>query len=146
MAYEKQTWETGEVITAEKLNHIEDGIMENGSGNNLIILPFTEAGNTIVTTLTYSDITDVYAKYQSGDAVALTIDMEGESNRATLFVTSIQYNAAEYGNPEQYDVLATGIYSMADPNNTFVYLVTVTFKNGAETIANVTVKHISLTN
>jgi len=29
MAYEKQTWANGDVITAEKLNHIEDGI-ENG--------------------------------------------------------------------------------------------------------------------
>lgn len=26
MAYEKQTWQTGETITAQKLNHIEDGI------------------------------------------------------------------------------------------------------------------------
>ena len=26
MAYEKQTWTTGDVVTAEKLNHIEDGI------------------------------------------------------------------------------------------------------------------------
>ena len=26
MAYEKQTWKTGDVITAEKLNHIEEGI------------------------------------------------------------------------------------------------------------------------
>lgn len=26
MAYTKQTWETGQVITAEKLNHMEDGI------------------------------------------------------------------------------------------------------------------------
>lgn len=26
MAYEKQTWVTGEVITKEKLNHMEDGI------------------------------------------------------------------------------------------------------------------------
>lgn len=26
MAYEKQTWVTGEVITEEKLNHMEDGI------------------------------------------------------------------------------------------------------------------------
>lgn len=26
MAYEKQTWDTGDVITAEKLNHIEAGI------------------------------------------------------------------------------------------------------------------------
>ena len=26
MAYEKQTWNTGDVISAEKLNHMEDGI------------------------------------------------------------------------------------------------------------------------
>lgn len=26
MGYEKQTWETGQVITADKLNHMEDGI------------------------------------------------------------------------------------------------------------------------
>lgn len=27
MAYEKQTWVTGEIITEEKLNHMEDGIV-----------------------------------------------------------------------------------------------------------------------
>lgn len=32
MAYEKQTWVTGEVITKEKLNHMEDGIANGGSG------------------------------------------------------------------------------------------------------------------
>lgn len=26
MSYEKQNWETGEVITADRLNHMEDGI------------------------------------------------------------------------------------------------------------------------
>lgn len=31
MSYEKQTWETGEIITAEKLNHMENGI-ENAGG------------------------------------------------------------------------------------------------------------------
>lgn len=30
MAYEKQTWTTGEVITQEKLNHMEDGIASDG--------------------------------------------------------------------------------------------------------------------
>ena len=30
MAYEKQTWVTGEVITKEKLNHMEDGIANSG--------------------------------------------------------------------------------------------------------------------
>lgn len=32
MAYDKYTWQTGETITAEKLNHIEDGIENAGSG------------------------------------------------------------------------------------------------------------------
>ena len=31
MAYEKQTWTCGETITADKLNHMEDGI-ENCGG------------------------------------------------------------------------------------------------------------------
>lgn len=31
MAYEKQNWECGQVITADKLNHMEDGI-ENAGG------------------------------------------------------------------------------------------------------------------
>lgn len=29
MAYEKQTWVTGDTITASKLNHMEDGISSN---------------------------------------------------------------------------------------------------------------------
>lgn len=36
MSYEKQTWVTGETITAEKLNHMEDGIA--GSGKALYIV------------------------------------------------------------------------------------------------------------
>ncbi len=31
MSYDKQTWVTGEVITAAKLNHMEDGIASGGS-------------------------------------------------------------------------------------------------------------------
>ncbi len=30
MSYEKQTWQTGEVITEQKLNHMEDGIAMGG--------------------------------------------------------------------------------------------------------------------
>lgn len=30
MAYEKNNWQSGDVITAEKLNHIEDGIANTG--------------------------------------------------------------------------------------------------------------------
>lgn len=34
MAYEKYEWKSGQVITAEKLNHMEDGINENASGGS----------------------------------------------------------------------------------------------------------------
>lgn len=30
MSYEKHTWETGEVITAEKLNNLEEGVISTG--------------------------------------------------------------------------------------------------------------------
>ena len=37
MAYEKQTWQTGDVITQEKLNHMEDGIAGAGGGSVLVV-------------------------------------------------------------------------------------------------------------
>lgn len=30
MSYEKQTWNCGDVVTADKLNHMEDGIASGG--------------------------------------------------------------------------------------------------------------------
>lgn len=38
MAYEKQTWHTGDVITEGKLNHMEDGIAGASSGGALFLL------------------------------------------------------------------------------------------------------------
>lgn len=37
MSYDKQNWQTGDVITANKLNHIEDGIAGAGGGGVLVI-------------------------------------------------------------------------------------------------------------
>lgn len=40
MAYEKQTWQSGDIITAEKLNYIENGletISDNSSKTHLIV-------------------------------------------------------------------------------------------------------------
>lgn len=41
MAYIKQNWQNGDVITADKLNHMEDGIAEGGSGGGVFVVNFT---------------------------------------------------------------------------------------------------------
>ena len=42
MAYEKQTWANGDLITAEKLNHMEDGIAQGGGGVLTVNVTVTE--------------------------------------------------------------------------------------------------------
>lgn len=37
MSYDKQTWTSGEVITATKLNHMEDGIAGAGGGTSGLV-------------------------------------------------------------------------------------------------------------
>lgn len=65
MAYEKQTWECGETITVEKLNHIENGIADassGGGGSVRVIKPtgeseFIDDGSDMTCTAYYYDIT-----------------------------------------------------------------------------------------
>ena len=42
MAYEKQIWQCGDVVTADKLNHMEDGIANCGGGSEPLIFTATE--------------------------------------------------------------------------------------------------------
>ena len=41
MAYERQTWECGETITAEKLNHMEEGISSASGGGTALLATIT---------------------------------------------------------------------------------------------------------
>lgn len=46
--YEKQTWVTGEVITKEKLNHMEDGIANaSGSGGGSFVIGVDQETGTL---------------------------------------------------------------------------------------------------
>ena len=56
MAYEPKTWERGEVISADALNHIERGIAEAGGG--ALIVHVDEEG---VTDKTWQEIHDALA-------------------------------------------------------------------------------------
>lgn len=45
MSYEKQTWKNGDIITAEKLNHMEDGISESSIGGDSPIYLIVDMGD-----------------------------------------------------------------------------------------------------
>mgnify|MGYP002520365324 CR=1 FL=1 len=69
MAYVKQNWECGQVITADKLNHMEDGI-ENAGGD-------CDAG---------------YACYHGGDTIfSETVTLE-ESTQQGVYEAVLQYD------------------------------------------------------
>ena len=48
MGYEKNTWSDGDVITAEKLNHLEDGVSESGADDTIVYVDFVADGNGII--------------------------------------------------------------------------------------------------
>lgn len=48
MSYEKQQWADGDIITAEKLTHIEDGISEVGGSVQKIKLGTANGGGAVI--------------------------------------------------------------------------------------------------
>jgi len=58
MSYEKQEWANGDIITADKLNHMEDGIASGGG----LVLHATDdsAQNRTVLDRTWQEINDAF--------------------------------------------------------------------------------------
>lgn len=55
MAYTPTEWKSGDVITAEKLNNIEEGISESSS-SDIFVVKFTQNGSTWTADKTLSEI------------------------------------------------------------------------------------------
>lgn len=58
MAYEKQSWKTGDIITQQKMNHIEDGIVNN---EPMIIHLIQQDENTFRYDKTWQEMYDAIA-------------------------------------------------------------------------------------
>jgi len=75
MAYNKTNWKTGDVISAEKLNNIEDGI---AGASGMLVVNSTTDENTLITSLdkTWQEIYDAML---TGGAIVneKNKDMEG---------------------------------------------------------------------
>lgn len=66
MSYEKQTWETGDIVTSAKLDHMEDGIAK-GCGSVIyktITVTETPTERTYSLNISYQDFIDAIANNQ----------------------------------------------------------------------------------
>ena len=62
MSYEKQTWQSGDTITANKLNHMESGIENSGgsSDDNLFVVTISVDGTVASSDKTWREITTAF--------------------------------------------------------------------------------------
>ena len=86
MPYIKQTWKNGDVITEDKLNHMEDGIASGG----MFIVGSTYDESTQTGTLdkTYKEIVDAF---NAGQNVILK-NIDGSSTNISLLSSYIGEN------------------------------------------------------
>lgn len=62
MAYNKNVWQNGDVITAEKLNNLEDGVASfDGEGNERFIITFTQNEGTCSADKTLTEISNAWS-------------------------------------------------------------------------------------
>lgn len=97
-SYEKQTWTTGDVITAEKLNHIEEGI-ESGIGTATLTLNVhNESSNGTIRVLYYIPNVD----FETGDIIGAsqTVTVAASSTvQLTLAIPMISNGSTSFNDP-----------------------------------------------
>ena len=89
MSYTKNTWNAGDVVTAEKLNHMEDGIKSVFNLSSWepvfeITFAYGEGEARLYPNKTYSEIMDIYEE-------------EGFPDRMVCSVTTTDINGNIYG-------------------------------------------------
>lgn len=73
MSYTKQTWATGDIITADKMNHMEDGIADSGGGGAFLI-NISDDGGRYTLSKTWKEIKD--ALTSGKQCIAIYEDLE----------------------------------------------------------------------
>ena len=101
MSYDKQTWTSGEVITATKLNHMEDGIADAGGGGLVIETTFdqTDPQHPVFKSNVVYD--DVVTAFTSGTTVIVHIPPVGEE--ADKYIQIFGYTEDYYGGGPYFD-------------------------------------------
>ena len=101
MSYEKKTWTNGEVITAEKLNHIEDGIAnanDGSSGSSNQNGTFYIRYNDEDTTYIVNDYEEIASKLREDIIPVIAISQNGD-------VMTLYNIVNNFPNDEEYAIL-----------------------------------------
>lgn len=136
MAYEKQTWITGEVITEEKLNHIEDGIAGAGGGIDTVFVAVDQDVKTQEKTVTSSSMTcdQVLALVEANKPVVVNMTMNLLLDGANIgkFISSMFIN--DYNSTAAKPSAIAFSISAESNNGTMTKIVStaVVFTQGAE--------------
>ena len=103
MSYEKQTWQTGDVVTSAKLNHMEDGIAGGGGGLVVTVTETSSDDDTVYTmNKTWQEIHDA----AENGLVAVTYSSI-DSDTSYSYVSSLGYD--EFGGIYYLGVNGTNI-------------------------------------
>lgn len=100
MAYEPKTWECGDVVSADALNHMEQGIANAGGGGTLIIKQDNEA-STAEKAVYDKTWQEVYDALKNGTRVIMLFETTLPPGIATLSITTATNNTAEPSAPYQ---------------------------------------------
>lgn len=114
MSYEKQTWTTGDIITAEKLNHIENGIE---SGSNELIVHCQIIGMEYIIDKTYEEIDSAITNgkkvivYYGSTPYHFSGKGYNESKGSSLHFSYMSSNIDNYGNISSIGIQVLYYYS-----------------------------------
>lgn len=76
MAYEKQTWTTGDVITQEKLNHMEDGIAGASGGGGVFVINVSDIDLSNYTAVVDKTYAEAFAAFNDGQPFLVVEETE----------------------------------------------------------------------
>lgn len=114
MAYNKYTWQNDEIITADKLNHMEDGISDASGGENLEYIKNDPSSQSGIIVGMIEDNYEIGGR-NSANAFAFAQGMSVEANGISSHAEGDFTTASGRGShAEGYRTTASGEYSHAE--------------------------------
>lgn len=82
MSYEPTNWQTGDVVTSQKLNKLEQGVADAGGGGGFLVVNMTMTDTALTLDKTWQEI---------WDAVPSVLFMDASEEDKTVYMLYEQY-------------------------------------------------------